>query len=91
MAVAAAKAFLGDELEAEAIAAGLKTVSWPGRLQRLKQGPVMGALGAANVLAPESPDVWIDGGHNEAAGAAMASAMAMRSIADSNCARVSSE
>ncbi len=37
---------------------------WPGRLQRLREGPLAEA-------APEA-EIWLDGGHNPAAGAALA-------------------
>jgi len=47
------------------IAAGLRTVSWPARLQRLRRGPVIEAL-------PDDWEVWLDGGHNPDAGEAIA-------------------
>ena len=37
---------------------------WPARMQRLRQGPLVSAAGQA--------EVWLDGGHNPAAGAAIA-------------------
>ncbi|NRA99002.1 MAG: bifunctional folylpolyglutamate synthase/dihydrofolate synthase [Rhodobacteraceae bacterium] len=37
---------------------------WPARMQRLKTGPLVDAAGTA--------EVWLDGGHNPAAGAAVA-------------------
>lgn len=37
---------------------------WPARMQRLKSGPLVEAAGTA--------ELWLDGGHNPAAGAAMA-------------------
>ncbi len=40
---------------------------WPARLQRLRQGPLVDAAGAA--------EVWLDGGHNEGAGFALAEAV----------------
>lgn len=54
--------------EADA-AAGLSSAEWPARLQRLMNGPVVDALGPAW-------DVWLDGGHNPAAGAALAAFIA---------------
>ncbi|MEO1460576.1 MAG: bifunctional folylpolyglutamate synthase/dihydrofolate synthase, partial [Pseudomonadota bacterium] len=39
--------------------------SWPARLQRLTSGPLVDAL-------PEGVTLWLDGGHNPAAGAAIA-------------------
>mgnify|MGYP003630014124 FL=1 len=43
-----------------AIAKGLQTVEWPARMQRLNRGPIVDAL-------PGHVDVWLDGGHNQAA------------------------
>lgn len=40
---------------------------WPARLQRLRSGPLVDAAGSA--------DLWLDGGHNPAAGAALAEAL----------------
>lgn len=47
------------------LAAGLITAQWPGRLQRLRQGSLYDRLG------PEA-ELWLDGGHNQGAGAALA-------------------
>ncbi len=44
-----------------AIAAGVASATWPGRLQRLKRGPLSGMR-----------EIWVDGAHNEAAGASLA-------------------
>lgn len=49
----------------EDFAAGLSAAHWPGRLQRLDAGPVTG-------LAPSGWEVWLDGGHNPAAGQMLA-------------------
>ncbi|MEM9724418.1 MAG: folylpolyglutamate synthase/dihydrofolate synthase family protein [Pseudomonadota bacterium] len=46
------------------IAAGLQRVEWPARLQRLRSGPL-------TTVAP-GMELWLDGGHNPAAGAAVA-------------------
>jgi dihydrofolate synthase/folylpolyglutamate synthase len=48
---------------AAAMATGLQTVRWAGRLQKLTRGPMLSALTAR---LPEA-DVYLDGGHNEAA------------------------
>jgi dihydrofolate synthase/folylpolyglutamate synthase len=56
-------------LEHDAIAQGLTHAEWPARLQRLTQGPVFQHL-------PEGSEVWLDGGHNPAAGRAVAETMA---------------
>ncbi len=47
-----------------AIITGAKTARWPARMQRLGRGPL-------SALAPDQP-VWLDGGHNPSAGAAIA-------------------
>lgn len=46
-------------------AAALSEAEWPARLQRLTRGPLVDAL-------PDGVELWLDGGHNPAAGAAMA-------------------
>jgi dihydrofolate synthase / folylpolyglutamate synthase len=43
---------------------GLRTVEWPARLQRLASGQLA-------ALMPEGAELWLDGGHNEAGGAAL--------------------
>ncbi|MBM3952392.1 MAG: bifunctional folylpolyglutamate synthase/dihydrofolate synthase [Rhodospirillales bacterium] len=48
-----------------AIAEGLTRVEWPARLQRLTRGPLVAAL-------PPGWELWLDGGHNPAAGEALA-------------------
>ncbi len=45
----------------EALSEGLRTAHWPARLQRLAPGPLT-----------EEHEVWLDGGHNPSAGAALA-------------------
>ena len=46
-------------------AAGLRRVCWPGRLQRLRDGPLARRL-------PPRCQLWLDGGHNPAAAEALA-------------------
>ena len=54
--------YLGfDEVACEA---AMVDVTWPARMQRLKTGPLVDAAGTA--------ELWLDGGHNPAAGAALA-------------------
>ena len=55
----------GFALSQQHLAAGLTGVEWPGRLQRLQQGPLSDLLGPGGEL-------WLDGGHNPGAGAALA-------------------
>lgn len=49
----------------EALAQGLRQVEWPARLQRLDRG-------ALAQLMPQGAELWLDGGHNAAGGAALA-------------------
>jgi dihydrofolate synthase / folylpolyglutamate synthase len=48
-----------------AIARGFETVEWPARLQRLTRGPLARRL-------PGGWELWLDGGHNAAAGEMLA-------------------
>ncbi|HTT79646.1 MAG TPA: folylpolyglutamate synthase/dihydrofolate synthase family protein, partial [Stellaceae bacterium] len=52
-----------------ALARGLRHIDWPARLQRLKRGPLV-------ALLPPGWELWLDGGHNPAAGAVLAEAAA---------------
>ncbi|MDP3081137.1 MAG: folylpolyglutamate synthase/dihydrofolate synthase family protein, partial [Brevundimonas sp.] len=60
------------DLPETAIAEGLRAVRWPARMQRLTAGPYGEAARAADA------ELWLDGGHNPHAGAAMAAALAER-------------
>jgi dihydrofolate synthase / folylpolyglutamate synthase len=64
MAIAALRALGAGEAAATA---ALRDVEWPARMQRLRSGPLVRAAGGA--------EVWLDGGHNPAAGAAIAEAL----------------
>jgi dihydrofolate synthase/folylpolyglutamate synthase len=66
-AIAGLRAAFGDEISEAAIARGLQTVEWPGRLQLLR----------GNVLryAPAAAEIWLDGGHNEDGGRVLSAAM----------------
>ena len=59
----------GIPLFPKAIEAGLTNADWPARMQRLKTGPLVD-------LAPAGSDIWLDGGHNPAAGVVIAQAFA---------------
>ena len=48
-----------------AVRKGLASVEWPARLQRLTRGPLPGSL-------PPGCELWLDGGHNEDCGLALA-------------------
>ncbi len=65
LAIAAARALGELAPPVEAIAAGLLEVRWPARLQRLAAGPL------PRLLPPDS-ELWLDGGHNPAAGEVLA-------------------
>jgi len=64
-AAVAALRFLA--VDATACEAAVTGADWPARLQRLRQGPLIEAAGDC--------EVWLDGGHNPAAGAALAEAL----------------
>jgi dihydrofolate synthase/folylpolyglutamate synthase len=59
----------GIELRRYAVEKGLESVQWPARLQRLSTGALAGRAG-------QDVELWLDGGHNPSAGAAIAEAMA---------------
>ena len=65
IAVAAARALGWPALDERAIRTGIAAARWPGRLQLLEGGPLSERLGAGQEL-------WVDGGHNRAAGEALA-------------------
>ena len=48
--------------------AAVTNAVWPARMQRLRQGPLVSAAGAA--------ELWLDGGHNPAGGIAVAATLA---------------
>ncbi|GLQ35571.1 bifunctional folylpolyglutamate synthase/dihydrofolate synthase [Amylibacter marinus] len=51
----------------DAAIGAMQNASWPARLQKLRTGPL-------NSAAP-SAEIWLDGGHNTAAGSALAEAL----------------
>jgi dihydrofolate synthase/folylpolyglutamate synthase len=68
-AIAAARRLEGFHIPEEAIAKGLTTAVWPARLERLPAGKL-------HELAPPDSEIWVDGGHNPAAGEVVARALA---------------
>lgn len=64
MAMAALRA-LGQD--SDACEAAVTRAEWPARLQRLRRGPLVQTAGSA--------ELWLDGGHNPAAGQALAEAL----------------
>lgn len=67
VAIAAVRHFELPVSEA-ALAKGLREVSWPARLMPIKTG-------ALRDILPAGHELWLDGGHNEAGGAALAAAL----------------
>mgnify|MGYP000023551258 CR=1 FL=1 len=65
LAVACAAQLDGFGLDDKAVSSGITEASWPARLQRLTRGPLAEAL-------PKGWELWLDGGHNPAAGEALA-------------------
>lgn len=56
-------------LDERALERGLRTVEWPARMQRLTGGPLAEAIGV-------DIELWLDGGHNPAAGEMLADTLA---------------
>ncbi len=53
----------------------MQSVQWPARMQRLSRGALVD-------LAPANSEIWLDGGHNPAAGQAIAEELAARNEID---------
>ena len=68
-AIAAAEKLSGFTISQNAYEQGLLKVSWPARLQPLTSGPLLTSLSA-------DTELWLDGGHNPAAGTALAQSLA---------------
>jgi len=60
---------LGAWIDDEAIERGLVSARWPARMQRIDSGPL------PSLLRPGS-ELWLDGGHNSAAGLFLAQSLA---------------
>ncbi len=75
LAVAALKSLPGFKVGDDALALGLTAACWPGRLQRLDHS-------AYAALLPDQAELWLDGGHNAAAGAALAETVRAWGAAD---------
>jgi dihydrofolate synthase / folylpolyglutamate synthase len=67
VAIACLEQLSGFSLPSEAIAAGLRKIEWSARLQRLRRGKLAKRL-------PPGWELWLDGGHNPAAGEILADA-----------------
>jgi dihydrofolate synthase/folylpolyglutamate synthase len=66
-AIAALRA-AGFEIDHMAAERAMRSVYWPGRMQRLQTGRLA-------ELAPEGAEIWLDGGHNPGAGMVVAEAL----------------
>jgi dihydrofolate synthase / folylpolyglutamate synthase len=64
----AASAALPFEVSDEALGLAMRRVEWPARLQRIKDGRLA-------ALLPQGWELWLDGGHNDSAGEALAGQM----------------
>jgi len=67
-AVAAARRLGALRPSPRAIEEGLRSARWPARLQPIERGPLRAAL-------PPGAELWLDGGHNGGAGAALAQSL----------------
>jgi dihydrofolate synthase/folylpolyglutamate synthase len=65
-AIACLEQLAGCVVTPPALADGLRRIDWPARLQRLTRGPLVEAM--------PGWDLWLDGGHNPAAGRILADA-----------------
>ncbi len=68
-AIAAARRLEGFRITEDAVARGLTSATWPARLERLSPGKL-------HEIAPPGSEIWVDGGHNPAAGEVVARALA---------------
>ena len=64
-AVACLRRLSGFAVGADHLAEGLRATQWPARLQHLRRGPLVARL-------PSAWELWLDAGHNAAAGEALA-------------------
>ena len=69
LAIACIDRLDGFHVSDNAIEHGLQKVDWPARMQRLVSGPLVDNL-------PSGWELWLDGGHNAAAGEALAAVVA---------------
>jgi len=68
-AIAAASIVFGDSLTQRALEQGVTNAHWPARLERL-------SVGGLHAYVDENTEIWLDGGHNEAGGQAIAHTLA---------------
>ncbi|RLQ89639.1 bifunctional folylpolyglutamate synthase/dihydrofolate synthase [Notoacmeibacter ruber] len=65
----------GFDIGHGAVDRAMQSVQWPARMQRLSRGDLV-------ELAPDNSEIWLDGGHNPAAGQAVAEELAARNEID---------
>ncbi len=70
LAIAALEACPSLGVDEAAMGIGLKTARWPARMQLLTRGPLI------DILPKPRWQLWLDGGHNDAAGAVVAKQLA---------------
>jgi len=58
-----------ERIDEKAIAVGLQTATWPGRMTQIQDGPL-------RQLTGPDDELWLDGGHNPAAARAIAQTLA---------------
>ena len=68
-AIAVASIVFGEALTQRALEQGVTQAYWPARLERLP-------VGGLHAYAVDGTEIWLDGGHNEAGGQAVAHALA---------------
>jgi len=73
LAIAVMRALPALAISPEALDAGIRTASWPARMQRLSSGRIAARVAA---LSGGAGEVWLDGGHNPHAARAAAHAAA---------------
>jgi len=66
-AIAAIRLLNDPRIADRHIAEGIKSTTWPARMQRLGQG-------ALSALVPADAELWLDGGHNPSAGRVLSQA-----------------
>jgi dihydrofolate synthase/folylpolyglutamate synthase len=67
-AIAAIRALDDSRISEESVAAGMKNVAWPARMQNLGAGQLRSYVS-------KDTEIWLDGGHNAPAGPMVAAAM----------------
>ncbi len=80
LALATLRLGVGITLSSAQQAQSMLRVTWPGRLQRLRQGSLV-------ELLPKGWELWLDGGHNDSAGEVLAAQAAQWQGQDGNIPR----